>query len=394
MTMVAPAHSISVHGIIYQFSSPPVRVLLFFAALMVAVIAVVKVVEGVSALNDPGRGGTISAPAVSATVSIAYELPLPSEIVFGPELRTYSQLAMSLSEQRAAMYWSMLLPAYSSLCAMTASASLLLSTYCDYTTSVRAGYRHAGAHYFAASATMVGVSTTASLCAGLGGWISFSVAVASSLAATLAVQPLSPSIPGAAVTSAIQVSLLLLNVVHVLPSYILLMPMAPMVVYMGAAFLTARRLPLISTCFSTAVALLVLGLLPELTSVPMMMIPELPTFASPQLHSIPYRSAQLQPSFACAAINSFSPTLASVVNCDHSLPQRLKASYGREGSYSEWMHDSGAGKTHISPLLLRLCRYTSLTPAFFGGIGGGSSMSPASGRVDMVQLDVDGRPYV
>jgi hypothetical protein len=50
MTMVAPAHSVSVHGIIHQFSSPPVRVLLFFAALMVAFIAVIKVVEGVSAL--------------------------------------------------------------------------------------------------------------------------------------------------------------------------------------------------------------------------------------------------------------------------------------------------------------------------------------------------------
>jgi hypothetical protein len=94
---------------------------------------------------------------------------------------------------------------------------------------------------------MVGVSTTASLCAGFGGWISFSVAVASSLAATLAVQPLSTSIPGAAVTSAIQVSLLLLSVVHVLPSYILLMPIAPMVVYLGAALRTARRLPLVST---------------------------------------------------------------------------------------------------------------------------------------------------
>ena len=62
MTMIAPAHSISIHGIIYQFSSPPVRVLLFFAALMVAVIAVAKFVEGVSALYDPGRVGTISVP--------------------------------------------------------------------------------------------------------------------------------------------------------------------------------------------------------------------------------------------------------------------------------------------------------------------------------------------
>ena len=95
-----------------------------------------------------------------------------------------------------------------------------------------------------------------------------------------------------------------------------------------------------------------------------------------------------------AAINSFSPTLASVVNCDHSLPQRLKAAYAREGSYSEWMHDSGAGKTHISPFYSDFAEFTSITPAFFGGIGGGSSMSPASDRVDIVQLDVDGRPYV
>jgi hypothetical protein len=344
MTMVAPAHSISVHGIFCQFASPPVRVLLFFAALLLAVIAVVKVVEGMSDLSDQGRGGAFSAPAVAATVNIAYELPSPSEIVFGPELRTYSQ-----SEQRAAMYWSVLLPAYSSLCATTASASLLLSTYCDYTASVRAGHRHAGAHYFAASATMVGVSTTASLCAGLGGWIYFSVAIASSLAATLAVQPLSTSIPGAAITSAIQVSLLLLNVVHVLPSYILLIPMAPMVIYIGAAFLTARRLPLISTCFSTAVALLVLGLLPELTSVPMMLIPEPPTFASPQLHTIPYRPTQLQPSFACAAINSFSPTLANVVNCDHSLPQRLKASYAREEAHTPSGCTTAVPEKRISP---------------------------------------------
>ena len=82
MTMVAPAHSISVHGVIYQLSSPPVRILLFFAALMVAFIAVVKVVEGVSALYGHAHVGTISVPTVSATVNIAYELPLPSEIVF------------------------------------------------------------------------------------------------------------------------------------------------------------------------------------------------------------------------------------------------------------------------------------------------------------------------
>jgi hypothetical protein len=95
MTMVAPAHSVSVHGIIHQFSSPPVRVLLFFAALMVAFIAVIKVVEGVSALYGPAHVGAVSVPTVSATVNIAYELPLPSEMAFGLELRTYtySQLA-------------------------------------------------------------------------------------------------------------------------------------------------------------------------------------------------------------------------------------------------------------------------------------------------------------
>jgi hypothetical protein len=96
----------------------------------------------------------------------------------------------------------------------------------------------------------------------------------------------------------------------------------------------------------------------------MLMIPELPTFVSPQLHSIPHRPAQLRPSFACAAVNSFSPTLASVINCDHSLPQRLRASYARGGSYSEWIHDSGAGKTVYEPESLsgKLLNYSSSWP--------------------------------
>jgi hypothetical protein len=50
MTMVAPAHSVSIHGIIYQFSSPPVRILLFFAALMA---------DGCSHCRRQSRGGCV-----------------------------------------------------------------------------------------------------------------------------------------------------------------------------------------------------------------------------------------------------------------------------------------------------------------------------------------------
>jgi hypothetical protein len=136
--MVAPADSLSVHGVIRQFSSPPVRLFMFLAALVVAGIAVIKVVESVATLYGPAHVGAVSMPTVSATVNIAYELPLPSEVVFGPELRTYSQLALSLSGQRAAMYWSLFVPVYSSLCADVTSVSLLLSTYGNYAASVRA----------------------------------------------------------------------------------------------------------------------------------------------------------------------------------------------------------------------------------------------------------------
>jgi hypothetical protein len=73
---------------------------MFLAALVVAGIAVIKVVEGVAALYGPAHVGAVSMPTVSATANIAYELPLPSEVVFGPELRTYSQLAMSLATPR------------------------------------------------------------------------------------------------------------------------------------------------------------------------------------------------------------------------------------------------------------------------------------------------------
>jgi hypothetical protein len=128
--MIAPANSLSVHGIIHQFSSPPVRLLMFFAALVVAGVAVIKVIENVSAIYGPAYVGAASNLAlglppcpcaacstVSATVNIAYEPPLPSEVIFGPELRTYSQLAVSLSGQRAAIYWSIRVPVFTPRCA-------------------------------------------------------------------------------------------------------------------------------------------------------------------------------------------------------------------------------------------------------------------------------------
>jgi hypothetical protein len=118
-----------------------------------------------TALYGPSHISAVPMPTMSATANIAYEPPLPSEVVFGPELSTYSQLATSLSGQRAAMYSSLYaaVPVYSSLCVFATSVSMLLSTYDDYTASVRSGHRCAGAHYFTASATMAGVSTTASL---------------------------------------------------------------------------------------------------------------------------------------------------------------------------------------------------------------------------------------
>ena len=113
----------------------------------------------------------------------------------------------------------------------------------------------------------------------------------------------------------------------------------------------------------------------------------------PQSYSLPPASHPVRStSAACRVVRSASSNLAALVNCDRTLNARLLEDKRLNGSFGSLMHDSGAGLSSYSPYHDDFLYFTDISPAFFGGAAGGSSVSPARGVIAAVGLDDSAPP--
>jgi hypothetical protein len=82
-----------------------------------------------------------------------------------------------------------------------------------------------------------------------------------------------------------------------------------------------------------------------------------------------------------------------IPGCQVRISAGLRANLTKEGDHAEWMHDNGAGDSHITPYITDFDSWTSDEVTQLGGIGGGALMSYGTGTVNMLTLDAHGNPY-
>jgi len=266
-------------------------------------------------------------------------------------------------------------------------------------------------YYLYGAITVFTVAGVAPTCMG-GSWMwLISMVPAALLTAILGCLSDGRHLTGSVYLVALEVCLVALGLLRLIPTTYSLLPLPLLFVYSAAAYACALRMPNLGGRASTLAMLLLIGAVPlvayallessvaadpdVLVSSVSAVVDDIASSATATL-SAPTAFPVQTNSAVCNVIRAVAAPLAALVNCDRSLPARLRRDADTNGSFGSLMHDSGAGKRSYTPYYSDIFEFTDISPEYFGGAAGGASMTPGRGTIAAIGLDDSSppRPYV